>query len=677
MVSLAAPVAALPSPPASSVNSGLIANASRKRKQFESSDDELEPELSVHAPKKARVSFDPAIEVHVLEDYDEKGLDLIREEVRRAIDNHMAGDSTDYDQIKALFATRPSASDAPSTKLLNKYVVALIGSVNVLGRNCSGLVHAVLDCQWLTRDESFKRLYVTLLGSLTSAQGGYTSQVLQMLVKYFVELPSPAIRHSIDPPVTRPQLRERVHEALKRLLKLIPSASGVLSNILAASFPFAADSTKVHVFYTQNLLQITSYAPELKGAILALITERLVKIDVQIQVDMEDLDEDIEETLVEDVMNQNEETKITEEDDDDMSGEDSDDESVTSLDEPTDEKRLKKVRESVGKMDAMIDMLFEYYHQIFVKGTAVDSDATFELFISQFTNTLVPTYRSRHTQFLLFHYAQVSTKYIDRFTGACASMVFDSTRPEIMRLTACAYLASFIARGAHVPTTTVRDVFDVLGHQLDNFRVNNEAKCKGPDLRRYAIYYAMAQALIYIFCFRWRELVIDETGDLEDEEELLLEGRDLTWLPGIKENLMRNIYCKLNPLKICSPGIVGQFARIAHHLRFLYVFPLVETNKKLRLSKTVSSAVLYGGLQERETALSAKLGDDALQLDGYFPFDPYSLPRSKRWMEGDYKEWKSIPGMEPEAEDDSDTEVPGEESEGEEFEEGTATEMSG
>ncbi|KAK8164423.1 ribosomal DNA transcription factor Rrn3 [Phyllosticta citrichinensis] len=677
MVSLAAPVAALPSPPASSANPAIIANTSRKRKQIESSDDEPEPELSFHAPKRARVSFDPAIEVHVLEDYDEKGLDLIREEVRRAIDNHISGDSTDYDQIKALFATRPSASDAPSTKLLNKYVIALIGSVNLLGRNCSGLVHAVLDCQWLARDESFKRLYVTLLGSLISAQGGYTSQVLQMLVKYFVELPSPAIRHSVDPPVTRPQLRERVHEALKRILKLIPSASGVLSNILAASFPFAADSTKVHVFYTQNLLEITSYAPELKGAILALITERLVKIDVQIQVDMEDLDDDIEERLVEDAMNQNEEAKIVEDDDDDMSGEDSDDESVTSLDEPTDEKRLKKVRESVGKMDAMIDMLFEYYHQIFVKGTVVDADATWELLISQFTNTLVPTYRSRHTQFLLFHYGQMATKYIDRFTGACASMAFDRTRPEIMRLTASAYLASFISRGAHIPTATVRDVFYVLGAQLDNFRVNNEAQCKGPDLRRYATYYGMAQALIYIFCFRWRELIIGDTDDLEDDDQLLLEGRDLTWLPGIKENLMRNIYSKLNPLKVCSPAIVGQFARIAHHLRFLYVFPLVETNKKLRLSRTVSSAVLYGGLQERETALSAKLGDDSLQLDGYFPFDPYSLPRSKRWMQGDYNEWKSIPGLEPEVEDDSDTEAPGEESDGEDFEEGTATEMSG
>ncbi|KAK8203834.1 RNA polymerase I-specific transcription initiation factor RRN3 [Phyllosticta capitalensis] len=678
MVSLAAPVAALPSPPASSAaNPGIIANISRKRKHVDNDDDEPEPSASSQAVKKARVSFDPAIEVHVLEDYDEKGLDLIREEVRRAIDNHIAGDSTDYDQIKALFAARPSAPEAPSTKLLKKYVVALIGSVNLLGKNCSGLVHAVLDCCWLARDESFKRLYITFLGSLMSAYGGYTSQVLQMLVKYLVQLPPPSIRHSLDPPITRPQLRERVHEAINRVLKLIPSASGILSPILAAEFPHETENARVHMNYIQNLLEITRYAPELTGATLALIMTRLVRIDVQIQVDMEDMD-DLEETLIQEAVEQKEET-IFGEDEDDLSDEDSDDESVTnsSLDEPTDQKRLKKLRESVIKMDSIIDVLFEYYHQKFVKSNIVDATEMFELFMSQFVATLVPTYRSRHTQFLIFHFAQTKSQFTDRFAGVCASLTFDPSRPHISRLAASAYLASFIARGAHVGTALTRDVFDVLGRNMDNYRFDREAACKGPDLRRHASFYAMMQAQIYIFCFRWRDLIVNDEDD-EEIDELILEGRELTWLPGIKETMTRNIYSKLNPLKICSPAIVGQFARIAHALRFLYVIPLVETNKKLRLNKSVVSSVLHGGLQERETALSGKLGEDMLQLDAYFPFDPYNLPKSKRWMEGDYREWSGVPGMEPEIEDDSDTDSQAEESDVEEpYEEGTATEMSG
>jgi RNA polymerase I-specific transcription initiation factor RRN3 len=42
------------------------------------------------------------------------------------------------------------------------------------------------------------------------------------------------------------------------------------------------------------------------------------------------------------------------------------------------------------------------------------------------------------------------------------------------------------------------------------------------------------------------------------------------------------------------------------------------------------------------------------QLDPYFPFDPYQLPVSKRWLENDYVNWKAIQGLNAEDEDDSD-----------------------
>lgn len=179
MVSLAAPVAALPS----ATVKAAITGPSLKRKHSDS-DSDNEGQMGT-AIKRPRVSFDPNVDIRLLEDYNEKGIELIREEVRRAIDKHVAGDSASYDEIKTLFKSRPTASAAPSTKLLSKYVVALIGNVSLLNKNCSGLVHAILDCQWLARDEAFKRLYVTLLASLMSAHGGYTGSVLQSLAKHF------------------------------------------------------------------------------------------------------------------------------------------------------------------------------------------------------------------------------------------------------------------------------------------------------------------------------------------------------------------------------------------------------------------------------------------------------------------------------------------------------------
>jgi len=81
----------------------------------------------------------------------------------------------------------------------------------------------------------------------------------------------------------------------------------------------------------------------------------------------------------------------------------------------------------------------------------------------------------------------------------------------------------------------------------------------------------------------------------------------------------------------------------------------------------------YNLLGERETALSAKSGEAMYQLDAYFPFDPYNLPRSKRWMEGDSLEWRPVPGMEFDDEEDSDSEEEDDEDE-EEYDEPTETE---
>ena len=108
-------------------------------------------------------------------------------------------------------------------------------------------------------------------------------------------------------------------------------------------------------------------------------------------------------------------------------------------------------------------------------------------------------------------------------------------------------------------------------------------------------------------------------------------------------------FSKLNPLKICAPPIVQQFARMSHHLRFMYVNSLIETNKRVRVARAVA-------VGSRETALSMKRGDEGHLLDAYFPFDPYHLPISKHWIAGDYVEWPGVPG---EMEEDSDSDMEG------------------
>lgn len=630
-------------------------------------DADLDDDIEIPNPKRARVSFNPMVEEKVMEEYVAKGrsLESVRVEVKRAIEAHGKGDSEKYDSIKEVFAQNKGddREDTIANDEVKTYLVALTSYASLLNKDCNGLVKAILKCEWMGRDEGFVKAYAQFLGNLVSAQGAYVGLVLGTLIDHFTggttsflhDLTSAnenIVRLSSGrlpgcPAVSRETLSSRIHFALKYLLRLIPSASATLSPILSAKFPFADETKRVHVTYINNLVRLLEYAPELNSDVFALITDRLVKIDVQMQVDLDDVDDEVAGAIVQALaMNPSEQE---EEDDDDVDdSDDSDAESINSDDANGEQaKRAKEIQGSVEKMDAILDRLFAIYDPYFTDPNSVEAANMFETLLGHFANIILPTYRSRHTQFLLFHFAQKSEHLIDQFAGTCVQLAFQPGRPAVLRQSSAAYLASFVARGAHVEPQVVRTVFELIGSNLDHIRTENELTCRGPDLKKYGTFYAMTQALLYIFCFRWRDL-IDSSEVFDDEDPAAFIGHDLVWTTGIKDTLSRAIYSKLNPLKICSPPIVSEFAKIAHHLRFMYVYPLLETNKRIRLSQ-FSSAVGNGALRDSGNGAS---NDSWHQLDAYFPFDPYQLPVSKKWIEDDYVLWKGIPGLNQDEDDD-------------------------
>lgn len=452
------------------------------------------------------------------------------------------------------------------------------------------------------------------------------------------------------PDITRSQMLGRVHMALRYLLRLIPSASGTLSPILDSKFPLGDDTKKRHITYINNLTRILDYAPELKAHIFALITERLVKIDVQMQVDLDDVDDEVAGAI----MNTYSNPALMEDSDSEEDSDSSDSDSEDELDEH--QLKIKRMQDSVEKMDSILDILFELYSPYFSEPNSATSILMFDTLLSHFRNIILPTYKSRHTQFILFHFAQTSEHLIDTFAGECVDLAFKSGRPAVLKQSAAAYLACFVSRGSKVPPHVVRDVFNYIGVNLDLIRAENELTCRGPDLQRYSTFYATTQALLYIFCFRWRDLIVrDEDADIEIDEEDFTSG-DLVWHAGVKELFDRTIYSKLNPLKICSPLIVDEFAKISNHLKFMYVYPLLATNKRIRLSQfTLGRGNEETGGNLRETGFGEE-GDKWYQLDAYFPFDPYSLPKSRRWVDADYMSWKPVPGMKEESETEDDDE---------------------
>lgn len=637
-----------------------------------------DPLEAPESPTKRRKVFFDDIR-NVTYEVGRRTMDEVKLEVRTALEEHLRGNDGQYDTLKELFASDKQRylppvvgeeDDTLKPHELQVYVMALTGCIPILkDKACNGLVKTILKCSWLGRDDDFVKVFTHFLAALVSAQGSYLSPVLAMMVGKFSDS-RPSVWSVPDfPEVSRETMRDRLHGTLQYLLQMFPSAVPVLENLLGSNFPFPDQSMRVHMAYVDNLLRIKKYVPLLRGEVLDLILNRVVKIDSQMQVDLEDLDDDVTAAVMY-ALGDHSRADKWEDDGDDIS----DTESVDSDDPDFDQDaaRIQSIKGSVEKMDAVLDTLFRVYTPHF---TNPGSDTAFDAFtvlLREFDHMVLPTYKSRHTQFLIFHFAQMHERLTDAFCGQLIATAFQSNTPNVLKQAAAAYLASFVARGSHLPGSLIRNIFGLLLHHLDTYRKKYEPLCRGPDLKRFHPYYSLVQATLYIFCFRWQDLIVSTPEFVDRDDPASYIGQEMEWMGTCRKDLSIQIFGKLNPLKVCAPVIVEEFAKIAHRLNFMYVYPLVEGNKRVRLTQYLSSTYSTGGAL-RDAGY--EMQDESYhQLDPYFPFDPYQLPVSKRWLEGDYVHWKSIRGLNAEDDDDSDDL---EELDEDDLEEGTATDSEG
>ena len=88
-------------------------------------------------------------------------------------------------------------------------------------------------------------------------------------------------------------------------------------------------------------------------------------------------------------------------------------------------------------------------------------------------------------------------------------------------------------------------------------------------------------------------------------------------------------------VQVCAAPVVEQFAHVSRASGFLYIYPLLA-QARLHPLPTATREKLLG------------------ELGTFFPFDPYRLPRSARWVEEGYREWGEVA---IEGDDDEDEEV--------------------
>ena len=97
-----------------------------------------------------------------------------------------------------------------------------------------------------------------------------------------------------------------------------------------------------------------------------------------------------------------------------------------------------------------------------------------------------------------------------------------------------------------------------------------------------------------------------------------------------------------------------QFARVAHATDFIYCYTIMESNRRSDYAPTTPK---NAGAQTAKRPMfhPNTLGHSmTTELNTFFPFDPYKLPRSGSYIQGVYREWSSVAIDEDEDEEDEE-----------------------
>ncbi|PBL02973.1 RNA polymerase I-specific transcription initiation factor RRN3 [Armillaria gallica] len=634
--------------------------------------------------------------------------------ITSALQEKAIGRSERFDDLVNQF--NPKAASQTSAQL-RAWILTLSHVVSRLERVHYALIEAIVRMPWTTMDTATVKSYTIFIGMLLSARPEYLSLVLGMIAQGFTyQSCAQALDASASSgPITRRTVYDRLHYLLQHILSLIPTLPSTLMPLLSRNFPHKRQNISSQSTYIRNLLRVCGYCPELSDKILGTIVDRAIQIDVEIQVELEELeeaeaeqDQEVFELDPFDVLigqeGHDSDTDSDDGDGDDFSDLSSDAGGDLDLDNHGQPEatitNVRHIQDMVKKLDTILTLTFEHFDRsqsstpkppspspptslppldlpplppvydsfnplaISIQSptpsipsppppitqapsTPLSSSPappsktpalhiTFNSLLAIFDRTILLTFKSRYTQFLLFWYTSLDSDFADIFLGMLIDRaLINPSTSTVTRAAAASYIGSFVSRARFVDREGVRTVIrvlcDFLATHLDNIEHAGSA-----DSAQNSIFYAVSQSLFLVFCFRWRDMQEDE-----DEDIVKTEGKK--WMRELSV-VHRVVNSSLNPLKVCSPNVAMQFARVANSVGFMYCYTVLETNKRQNALATVAPTRIF-----TSAAVNA-------ELNTFFPFDPYKLPRSGVYIEGIYREWGEVAIDEDEDDEDEDDE---------------------
>eukprot|EP00899_Mesostigma_viride_P011644 jgi/Mesvir1/20480/Mv12367-RA.1 len=611
---------------------------------------------SVQLPLGARAKFDffsyqlvsAMVGIMAAEDssvYDKQGVEeqtvydpaegarLMRPWIMNALEKKKQGDPRFYDELVQ------SLEESQFEQLRFQVMLDSLCSCIPYMSPChhEALLTKILGLSVWKCDEAVAATLLRFVEHMVCAITSTVQQALELVVRnylppHFVRLPA-----GVDADQVIEERKACMMDMLLRtacsIIELVPTSTSRLLPIIITRMPHKRHPKKQHIFFLENVIRLAEsrQGAVLREDLLIVIVERLLDMDVEIKWEDILMEEEVDaENMVFPVDISDDPGEEEEE-----PAEEQDREMFRSL-----EGRSGKVKtdEMVDKLDALMDLTFDHIGRRHARG---ETAQVFETLLRVFDVTILNTYRSKFTQFLLFYTCSLSPDRASlAFVRYLSDKLLHAGHPRTTRIAAVAYLGSFLARAKFLSLDVIMDAITQLvgwcssyvrialrtrgdgspAHGRGNGASYATVAATGPgavrrpnpdasdllDVGAHGVFYAAWQAVMYSLCYHMRRLA-----------EYPPTAPRLRQLP-----LMSLLECPLNPLKFCLSYIVREFAAQAADLGIARCQHIVEANK----SVVVHSETTFGG---------------ANHLDMLFPFDPYLLRYSSRHIQQQFEHWRA------------------------------------
>ncbi|KAJ4755061.1 RNA polymerase I-specific transcription initiation factor RRN3 [Rhynchospora pubera] len=514
-------------------------------------------------------------------------------------------DREQYDYI--LSVVDPSARFGPDQEALLTTILKALGQAV---SRIDPTYHAVLLSNvfqmsiWFFGNDTRTAL-LKLINNLAAVTDKFLEGCLHMIVSNFVP-PDRVLRWLEEPKwdTRKREIHQQLRTCLQKIFEEVPLAPFKLCDILDLTTLRLSDSkAKMNVYVDCMLgLQSGGTGDILSVTLLKRVINLLVDLDVNITWN--------------DLLQEDQSIGIF-----DMELEDVDDLSLQFyVDDGKDRSSANNKGSNrnnnsayVEKLDSLMVVVCEHLNScVHEKSGQKRLLLDYEMFMRIFRTAVLKLHKSKFTQFVMFYACSLDPETWGlRFAVDLADIFLSTYEDPVSRMSAISYLASYLARAKFISSSEVALILIKLVNWCSDYckvvqeRINPLQEILFNPLA-HKIYYSACQAVMYILCFRMRQL-------MDVPPRSFLFDLPLGYI----------LFNGLDPLKVCLPSIVQEFLRQARAARLFHAS--VASVNENAIDSELSKA--FGGTE---------------RLDIFFPFDPYLLKESDRFIRPNFVYWSKV-----------------------------------